>query len=88
MSHPPIPPNCPNFKRHGELFILQPARCDHTHVCVGTEDPPSAWIPVIAAVARCFWMDEAERLNTRCIAYQAHENAKAWAKWGKGEAWE
>lgn len=45
---------------------------------------------VIASVARCAWLDEANRKYA--VSYvdygKATDNATAWAAWGRGEKWE
>jgi len=92
MNHPPIPPNCLYFGPNGTF----------TSPCSGIItlsamrkilDTP--WIPIIAALARCAWLDEAvtrtqEREDEGYDTYvpMCHKNAAAWAEWGRGEPWE
>lgn len=64
MSHPPIPPGCEFFMDGG--FIAPSALFRHEHtICriEGDLDRNPRWRKLIAAVARCAWMDEAERLQ-------------------------
>src|SRR3990167_5127383 len=89
LTHPPVPPG-PHWKRQGSLFIVPKSRPEHTWICIGMEDPPTPWKPIIAAVARCGWVDEAvqqtefflqagssrQEYADRCI-----HMAEAWACW-------
>ena len=96
-SHPPIPPNCEYFgvnDAFGMCFVYQtrtPDLCTH-------------WWPldwelcdlrnVIAAVARCAWMDEGSRIanlsdveQSKIVAWHkeiqvCELHAEAWRIWG------
>ncbi len=99
---PKIPPGCPYFIRKGdELFKVPAMLKGHTEVCIGMSDPPQLWRPVIAAVARCAWLEIAEPFKIDWYPTQggmtaihpdgrtwaeAMTNADAWAKWGRGES--
>ncbi len=88
MSHPPLPPNCdllyePEASK-GPYWIIN--NLAETSICLVDTDKDDR--KVIAAVARCSWLDEAERIedfeslefhDQRMIA---HENAVAWQEWG------
>ena len=103
-SHPPIPPNCPYFERipgarklDGWLFRFQNEGMDFTLCDIegfydGHEDWLKANRPIIAAVARCAWLDEElNRMKERRRLDSLDEcrtNAHAWAKWGRGEDWQ
>lgn len=103
-KHPPVPPNCPFFQDGRMVFpssdlypLMRPA---------WRLSAPDTMRPIIAAVARCAWLDEIERLRpamngeSRTMAafkgitasgklmVKAGQNASAWAKWARGEAWE
>ncbi len=67
MKHPPIPPGCKNFEdlKNGRKVFS----CEQTCVCFQWRDENQnsvdnftyhlkLWRAVIAAVARCAWMDE------------------------------
>lgn len=65
MSHPPIPPNCPYFgvmDESGEDAF----QCSYMELW-GLESPvmmdSKFWPPIIAAVARCAWLDEEAKLE-------------------------
>ena len=87
MDHPPIPPNCKHFDSGVHpYFILD---CGD-EICLITT---ARWRPIVAAVARCAWLDEAERIKKEfwtkdnvkiCPEYNdAIINSEAWAAWGK-----
>lgn len=109
MSHPPIPPGCPYFKLadSGRWYFVFPngeaANNNYTDILLAelgfTCDVDKEQRPVIAAVARCAWLDEAEKveaaydengviIRTGLCNSQARKNAAAWAAWGRGEKWE
>ncbi len=99
---PPIPPNCPYFvtdeDRPGMLwFHCKNFKISNYEVaeCLTIESDELQIIrPVVAAVARCAWLDEAYRVRRgRCLdtlvgvgqigEYKtAKENASAWRVWG------
>jgi len=70
MSHPPIPPNC-TLKSYkwtsvpGRVTALLPFDGGHPHI--DSVDGPACRL-VIAAVARCAWLDEADRIRANIIA--------------------
>jgi len=91
MKRPPIPPNCPFFKkdiRGTYNFVFRDvyySLCGRLHQQVRT---------VITAVARCAWLDEARRIESirRKKEYchkrtgritVAYEHAEKWRKWGE-----
>ncbi len=88
MNHPPIPPGCKYFveKTNGVD--------DKIYVCF-QHDPFCAWPliradkyqrPIIAAVARCAWEDEAAKFAMDDLRrYECQKNAEAWRIWGFGE---
>ncbi len=88
MNHPKIPPNCPYFdKQDGYPTTFDWPDTFHWEVGadIGLENRL-----VIAAVARCAWVDEykhrmeiQEKIDVECL-----DNAEQWSKWGKGEPWE
>lgn len=81
MEHPPILPSCGVHVKYGYLQI---ALCGHV-LCSGV-----IWErKIIAAVARCAWLDEAARLDDLNLDFEimaarkcAIENAEAWRVWG------
>lgn len=105
MSHPLIPPDCRYFT--GEFFDPPPtSQWDEGsgHPAIMTTAPIALnpedglvldmWRPVIAAVARCAWLDEAEKYPDKFMKYGDHphnENkrqealfrADEWKKWGE-----
>lgn len=119
-KHPPVPPNCPWFDtdRDGSNWFMYPGQETGMgmHEVVWLDGPMCAghhrdvvlrdFRPIIAAVARCAWLDEIERLRpamngeSRTMAafkgitasgklmVKAGQNASAWVKWARGEAWE
>lgn len=103
MNHPPIPPNCPYFQTYVmmkpevtyfEVDHEEPENCIALNV-QSREDPRYF---IIVAVARCAWLDEAEkrhyavrrdtderggiRVDLVDAWDEALKNADAWAKWG------
>ena len=63
-KHPAIPPNCPYFESHANLgipsqwrFVARPA------VDMFVDKASPMFRPIIAAVARCAWLDECIRLD-------------------------
>jgi hypothetical protein len=70
MTHPPIPPNCKYFEEvEGECqFHIRFSKFEYTNpdsqfiFCI-LEDAGPMERPIIAAVARCAWLDEAEKFN-------------------------
>ena len=114
MKHPPIPPNCPWFDtdRDGANWFMYPGQETGMgmHEVVWLDGPMCVghhrdvilrdFRPIIAAVARCAWLDEAFGTSDKvglCFSSKADEcmrgraairNADAWAKWARGEAWE
>lgn len=105
MSHPKIPPNCPYFGgpvdsamwfRHYGYQIKADVHLGTGHA-MSVKDADKH---IIACVARSYWLDEAERLETSVwgetmpsqaldAALQAlssaYNEASAWKKWGEGE---
>ncbi len=62
MNHPPIPPNCKYFE--GQAFVLLSGEFWPISYA---KDNSKYWPPLIAAIARCGWLDEAERMDAeRC----------------------
>jgi hypothetical protein len=57
VTHPPIPPLPPNCGHFREQYFL--LSCGETICLLGT----ARWRPIIAAVARCAWLDEAQALD-------------------------
>jgi hypothetical protein len=106
MSHPPIPLNCPYFKYEpdGKYFFNQQPQWVFGIPSKGESEVFFTWWvfvdhlrPLIAAVARCAWLDQASRiegLNTSAtmsfydgmVATESRdiaiENAEAWRIWG------
>ncbi len=103
LPHPPIPPNCPYFKKSitGEMcfFIDDPRRWPCGGVQLGDiREWQRHLIPLIAAAARCAWLDESERRDVPfkegffptgspehndCVRRRtAKENAENWRLWG------
>ncbi len=103
MSHPPIPPNCPYFElpRDGGpvvfWYTLPPSKPDpDTMDLIGypLDNSYSPWHPIIAAVARCAWLDEAQRrvhggeyskyrLSHHVLKEsECMENIELWRVWG------
>lgn len=97
--HPPIPPSCPMFGVNPEpWFDLYSIGC-YTKSSEGdnTDGPllsePGEFRQLIACVARCAWLDEAERLDMLRMSgeedYSTNYYAKrdalayaaAWQKW-------
>jgi len=61
--HPPIPPNCDSFEDCGGLWVF---KFSFRHSVFIYEVDSKSWKygrRIIAAVARCAWMDEADRLR-------------------------
>ena len=76
MTHPPIPSSTEWFFQH--------------HTIDGKESIYQR--KIISAVARCAWLDEAERLRHDKVwlsdpwdmrTGRARENAEAWREWGE-----
>ena len=101
MTHPPIPPNCPLFVAGAfELFdgdgcifmvLLDWPLPEDTVTKRQNQHELEIYRPIIAAVARCAWLDEAERLRHDKVwlsdpwdmrTGRARENAEAWREWG------
>mgnify|MGYP001579134198 CR=1 FL=1 len=106
---PPIPPNHPDFLASiGDEIELLPNRvCFRVATALGYKMDSSQSVPLsairpgsrlarqCAAVARCAWLDEAQRLvdqTTIGDVLRLHKaklaienNADAWAAWGRGE---
>lgn len=107
MKAPPLPPNCPHlhlcnwtgqwpkdlfrFDVGGESIAFGPDRS-------GNKEDDAAldkWRGVIAAVARCAWLDEAQRRVSKaeCSEYrvvgdtvedcECADAAEAWRVWGE-----
>ena len=74
-THPPIPPGCRNFERHGDGFLFYGGLNNAVGtICVRYPDSPhlASWRPVIAAVARCAWLDAAANaLAHRAVSQDA-----------------
>lgn len=94
-QHPPIPPNCAEvFESNGHARARLPyEESSQTETIALWLEENSMWRPIIAAVARVGWLDEAERLieetpegATLPAWAKAHENADAWREWGKERA--
>jgi hypothetical protein len=106
MKLPPIPPNCPYFEQHandgGEVvwWFISGYLQKTSHACGAKGDPIETYDDkhergIVAAVARCAWLDEAKRLqmlpdysylsNRQRIPgwSAAHANAEAWRLWGE-----
>lgn len=106
-SHPPVPPNCPYFAKDGEDWLFRaPNHWSGVVLASGveeglvwTDEHLNGWRPIIAAVARCAWLDEAAKLNGYIAesgedtsGYIDHlfkradmlKNAQAWREWGRG----
>jgi len=88
---PPIPPGCECLVPiNGELRL-------HVRLPDGTAyaRPDAYWRPIIAAIARCAWLDEAERIHREVLSEKkaivgwyegtqaAFANAELWRKWGE-----
>lgn len=86
--NPPIPPNCDNFVFiDGEYFFTIPNEMlgNQIFICVREPDIKATlhimWVafkPIIAAVARCAWLD----IPNNSKMYMAQQNAEAWRTWG------
>lgn len=79
---PPIPPNCdilyePVASR-GPYWIINNLAV--TSICL--EDTDKDDRKIIAAVARCAWLDEAAT-GPKCLEQLALNNAAAWKLWGE-----
>ena len=83
-KHPPIPPNCESFVSNGGLCLLIPESEDGSEVCVSINQCDKAWRPIIAAVARCAWIDIADndQETEQKVYVEAMKNADAWKAWG------
>lgn len=94
MNHPPIPPHCPYFctedDRPGMLWF----HCENFKIsnyevaCCLTihTDELQVIRPVVAAVARCAWLDYARIIRTLGQAdftKDAALHAEAWRLWGE-----
>jgi hypothetical protein len=93
MNHPEVPPNCPYFYINplGRIwFQIEPDTLDSYCDCPIDVEPPDIVRPVIAAVARCAWLDVAydNRAMSDCTGRLAEKRAGEWKKWGRGEKWE
>lgn len=98
-THPPIPPNAEYFRYdNGDeewvfCVLIGPGEIRSLSLPTGGIFS-RLWRPIIAAVARCAWMDEGRR---RCAALDAidggsmtgvrhdnesESNAEAWREWG------
>ncbi len=65
MSHPPIPPNCEHLREAGDSVLL----CAGGKIIGSIQDfnaRPQALRPIVAAVARCAWLDERDRNAKLC----------------------
>ena len=95
MTHPPIPPNCPLFVAGAfELFdgdgcifmvLLAWPLPEDTVTKRQNQHELQLYRPIIAAVARCAWVDEAANCHLRAAhvaCHEANENAEAWRVWG------
>ncbi len=86
-SHPPIPPNSDYFVKVGNgdyLFQVNPKLSVHTRVSIAVYDTPECWRPIIAAVARCAWMDEAAKIyGKEPKHYTCLKNSEEWRIWGE-----
>ncbi len=94
MSHPPLPPSCKLFGLYHDgvaFFRYTSSGIGHTYPLEDKDERYWKNNPDVrtlaASVARCGWLDEAERIedfeslafhDQRMIAY---ENAAAWKKW-------
>ncbi len=90
MEHPPIPPNCEFFKEQktGTIFAMPGEVLWMDRPLIGARRI------IIASVARCFWLDEYQRLcdinggsDDECSMrvwqrLAADDYAKAWQEWG------
>ncbi len=98
MNVPPLPPNG-LLEKDSDLFIY--GNLEPVSICMGKGEDKS-WRAVIAAVARCAWLDEAKKLQQESFAQvskddgykmrqdamTAQDNADAWDAWGKGKEFE
>lgn len=97
MEHPPIPPNCPYFRDSDgwHLLILISAGEERWFDLSDMNGPLAIiWRPVIAAVARCAWLDvheEARNNNWACewthnergeLISKYQVNTESWRVWG------
>lgn len=87
MNHPPPPPDSPFFGySNGRWFFDVSWAKEWFWLDKAVEDDVR---PIIASVARCAWLDEAERLMARHDFQNARPwldatmNAYAWRKWGE-----
>ncbi len=99
MTMPPIPPNCPHFEvqKNGAILFWTVLEKD---LDIGDRCIPVRfsikrdvmyWRPVIAAVARCAWLDEARKttIDDEVAGKKIGEwedavnNAEAWRAWGE-----
>lgn len=62
MDCPPIPPNCIQFQKSGNSLI-DSFNTPAGYVALITIHNNSYWRPIIAAVARCAWLDFAMKCN-------------------------
>ncbi len=68
VSHPKIPPNCDYF-RHGAFALFE--KCDPPFplIVVDNKCVCENTVGIISAVARCAWLDEAERISVEHDLY-------------------
>ncbi len=87
-THPPIPPDCPYFRQvHGLWHLAAPLSYNNDAML-----PFSAIEsrPIIAAFARCAWLDERQN-DTSNPDWEGHfelceRNAEAWRVWATAPA--
>lgn len=100
-KHPPIPPNCNFFlERPDGTIEFRTTDIPNVHNLANLgmkhwdDDRYSYWRPIIAAISRCGWLDEASRLYPSGGDFRkdldsankydvAKENAEARERWGE-----
>ncbi len=92
-ERPPIPPNCEFFSRLRPQFTLVVYQGQCCTLDIDLTQPMDCSIRlIIAAVARCAWLDMAERMNSTYDPEHgpnltsidtAVKNADAWRVWGE-----
>ena len=98
MTHPPMPTHCPYFE--SGFYFRYPERIAQTRVSrtgLRLDRVSRLERPIIAAVARCAWLDEYHKLDESSALMKATwdkdldviawNNAQAWSKWGKNQPW-
>ena len=87
---PPPPPNCEYFRDDNGCIMFKSAYGYHQNFYARLEDVMYEyyWRGIVCAVARCAWLDEAERLRPKpsdCMrnfsaSFEAERNSAAWAE--------